>query len=233
MKTGTAVLVLSLLFAGPALAQAPQQPAAPAQPAPASAQSPAAPPAAPTPPGEEKIDPEKQAAIVRLLQVTQESKLGDGVSEFVTTRVRSAMSRAIQPDRLPKFMDSFNQKFAASNVTSSVTDATVKVYARSFSLEDIRGLIQFYESPLGQRAVKALPDAQRQAESAGLEIGRQAAVVALNAMSADYPEVKALLQPSAPATRPGAAPGPAATPAPTPAPSQPAPQTPAAQPPQQ
>jgi len=224
MKTRSALIAAALLIAGPALAQAPagqnpappnapQQPAAPAQPAQ---------PAAPAGPAnaEQPIDAEKKAAIVQLMQLTQESKLGDGVTQFITTRVRATVSRSLQPDRLPKFMDGFSQKFAASNVPSSVDDAVIRIYARNFSTEDIRGLIQFYQSPLGQRAVKALPDVQRQSEAAGLEIGRNAAIGVLNAMSDEYPEIKAMLQPPAPAPAGGAKP--AVTPAaPSPAPAAP------------
>jgi len=242
MKTRFALMAAALFIAGPALAQAAagqnpaqpnarQQSAAPAQAAQPPAANPAAAPGGPANAGDQPIDAEKRAAIVQLMQLTQESKLSDGVIQFITTRVRSTVSRSLQPDRLPKFMDGFSQKLAASNVPTSVSDAVVRIYARNFSTEDLRGLIQFYESPLGQRAMKALPDVQRQSEAAGLEIGRNAAIGVLNSMTDEYPEIKALLQPPASGTTGGAKP--AATPAaPSPAPApaaQAAPQNPPVQ----
>ncbi len=219
MKFRTALIVAVMFLAGPALAQAPatQAPAAPTPAKPAAHHQPGTPaqpahaaaakkPAAPDAPGDDKVDPEKQAAIVRLMDLTQESKLGDGVTEFVTNQVRSAMSHTIQADRLPKFMDSFGQKFAASHVPGSVTDAMVHIYARNFSTEDIRGLIKFYESPVGQKAMKALPAVDRDSQQEGLEIGRNAAIGILNGMSDEYPELKAMLRPPAPAPAPGAKP---------------------------
>jgi len=214
MKFRTALIVAVMFIAGPALAQTPaaptpakpavqHQPGTPAQPAHAAAKK----PAAPATPADDKVDPEKQAAIVRLMELTQEAKMGDGVSEFVTNQVRSAMSHTISADRLPKFMDSFGQKFAASHVPSSVTDAMVHIYARNFSTDDIRGLIKFYESPVGQKAIKALPEVDRDSQQAGLEIGRNAAIGILNGMSDEYPELKAMLRPPAPAPGPGAQPG--------------------------
>ncbi|MBZ5502929.1 MAG: DUF2059 domain-containing protein [Acidobacteriia bacterium] len=245
MKFRTALIVAVMFIAGPALAQAPatQAPAAKTQPKPAAQHQPGTPaqpahaaakkPAAPANPADDKVDPEKQAAIVRLMDLTQESKLGDGVTEFVTNQVRSAMSHTIQADRLPKFMDSFGQKFAASHVPGSVSDAMVHIYARNFSTEDIRGLIKFYESPVGQKAMKALPDVERDSQQAGIEIGRNAAIGILNGMSDEYPELKAMLRPPTPAPAPGAKPeqapaaasaAPAAKPAPEAAPAaQPAP----------
>ena len=238
MKARTALMVATMFLAGPALAQAPatqtkpkpaaqHQPGIPAPPAHPAAQKPAAPAssAAPANPADEKVDPEKEAAIVQLMQLTQESKLGDGVSEFVTSQVRSAISRTLPAERLPKFMDSFSQKFAASHVPGSVNDAMVHIYARNFSTEDIRGLIRFYESPVGQHAIKALPDVERDSQAAGLEIGRSAAIGILNGMSDEYPELKAMLRPPAPAPGPSAkpeqapaAPSEAPAPAPKPAP---------------
>jgi hypothetical protein len=261
MKFRTALIVAVMFIAGPALAQTPatpapatktqpkpaaqHQPGTPAQPAHAAAKKPAAPATL----ADDKVDPEKQAAIVRLMELTQGAKLGDGVSEFVTNQVRSAMSHTIPADRLPKFMDSFGQKFTASHVPGSVSDAIVHIYARNFSTEEIRGIIKFYESPVGQKAVKSLPNVDRDSQSVGLEIGRNAAIGILNGMSDEYPELKAMLRPptpapgagatpeqapaassAAPAAKPApeAAPAPAATPAPEAAPaakpSAPAPQ---------
>ncbi len=235
MKFRTALIVAVMFIAGPALAQTPaaktppkpavhHQPGTPAQPAHAAAKK----PATPADPADDKVDPEKQAAIVHLMELTQESKLGDGVSEFVTNQVRSAMSHTIQADRLPKFMDSFGQKFTASHVPSSVSDAMVHIYARNFSTEEIRGIIKFYESPVGQKAMKSLPEVDRDSQQAGIEIGRNAAIGILNGMTDEYPELKAMLRPPAPAPGPGAkptlAPGassaaPAAKPAPEAAPA--------------
>lgn len=239
MKFRTALIVAVMFIAGPALAQTPakpavqHQPGTPAQPAHAAGKNPAAPATS----ADDKVDPEKQAAIVRLMELTQEAKMGDGVSDFVTNQVRSAMSHTIPADRLPKFMDSFGQKFTASHVPSSVSDAMVHIYARNFSTEDIRGLIKFYESPVGQKAMKTLPEVDRDSQQAGLEIGRNAAIGILNGMSDEYPELKAMLRPPAPAPGAGAQPGqppaaPSAAPAAKPTPeAAPAPQAaPAAKP---
>ena len=49
-------------------------------------------------------------------------------------------------------METFSKNLEA-NVPPGVvvTLLMVPIYARAFSMEEIQGLIQFYESPLGQR----------------------------------------------------------------------------------
>ena len=135
------------------------------------------------------------------------------------------MSRSMQqPDQLQKFMDAFSQRFAAAAPSSAVTDAEIPVYAHFFSTEDIQGLIKFYESPLGQRVVKTLPQVAQQTQQAGVQLDQKAALDVLRSMSTDYPELKQMLPPepgAAPPSGAGASPSPAPSPAPSLAPGTP------------
>jgi hypothetical protein len=235
MKARIALLAAALFLAGPAYPQAPAttaqpKPQAPAQQKPAQHQPgvPARPAASATQTSQpsttdEKTDAAKHAAIRHLMDITQTAKLGDNVSEFLTDRVRTAMSQRLTPDRLPKFMDAFNQKFAAANAPAAVEDAVVPLYAKAFSMEDIEGLVKFYESPLGQRVVKSLPQVLQDSQTAGLQIGQKAALGVLAQMTDEYPELKAMLSPPSPP--PGPAPAPEKAPptsaGPTPAPATP------------
>ena len=167
----------------------------------------------------EKIDPAKEAAIRRLMDITETSKLGENIAAYLTNQIRDGMKNEMAPENLSKFMDTFNQKFAATSPGPNVTDAMVPIYAKAFSVEDIQSLTQFYESPLGQRMVKALPDVVQQSQAAGIQIEQASALKVLRSMVDEYPELKQVLpdengQP-APGTNvpPGAAaPAPGATP---------------------
>ena len=208
MKFAIAILAGGVLLAGSALAQTTrvnngqrnpttQQPGTPA---PHSSVAQGAPSSAGA-----KIDPAKEAAIRHLIDITQTSKLGDNIADAITTQVRAVMGRTIQqPDRLQKFMDAFNEKFTASAPSSAVTDAAVPIYAQAFSMEDIDGLIKFYESPLGQRVVKMLPQVAQETERAGLQLDQKAAMDVLRGMADEYPELKPMLPQG-----PGAGPAPA------------------------
>jgi hypothetical protein len=171
----------------------------PSQPAPDQKSEPAA--AAPA-----KPDPAKEAAIRHLMDLTQTSKLGDNIQSYITNQVRTGVGRALKPDALSKFMDEFNQKFVSAAPASSVTDAVVPIYASAFSTEDIQGLIQFYESPLGQRVVKNLPAVDQQSQAAGVRIEQAAALAILRGMSEEYPELKQILPRESGQPEPGSAP---------------------------
>jgi uncharacterized protein len=150
-----------------------------------------------------KPDPAKEAAIRHLMDLTETSKLGDNIQSYITNQVRAGLARALKPDALPKFMDEFNQKFVSAAPASSVTDAMVPIYAGAFSTEDIQGLIQFYESPLGQRVVKNLPAVNQQSQAAGIQIEQAAALAILRGMSEEYPELKQILPPEPGQLAPG------------------------------
>lgn len=165
------------------------------------------------------------------MDITSTSKMGENISNGITSQVHSVMGRAIPADRLQKFMDTFSQKFSVAAPASAVNENTVAIYARHFSTEDIQGLSKFYESPLGQRVLKSLPEAQEEAYSSGQQMDQQVAMQILRGMSDEYTELKQMLPPetSKPETKPAgvsarpatpsASPAPAAAPVPTPAPT--------------
>ncbi|MGA8222854.1 MAG: DUF2059 domain-containing protein [Candidatus Acidiferrales bacterium] len=230
MKLQCALIFALIFSAGPALAQTSSrdmkggisQPQPTAQHDPATPATPAQQAAGAKPEAKateaEKVDPAKEAAIRHLLEVTDASKMTDTVSNGITQQVHKVMSQAISPDRLQKFMETFNQKFSVAAPSSAVTDAVVPLYARNFSMEDIQGLIKFFESPLGQRMVKTLPEVEQQAQVVGMRIDETAAIGVLRGMTDEYAELKRLLPPdrSAPEAAPATTPAPAISPAPAP-----------------
>jgi uncharacterized protein len=172
----------------------------------------------------EKVDPAKEAAIRHLMDITDTSKLGDNIATFITGQVHDGIGRALTPDALAKFMETFSQKFSAANPSAAVTDEMIPIYAHAFSMEDIQGLIHFYESPLGQHVVKTLPDVVQQSQTAGLALEKDAALRILRGMEDQYPELKQVLPPED-ATAPGGATAPGKTPSSQTSPPSTAPKT--------
>jgi hypothetical protein len=176
----------------------------------------------------EKLDPAKEAAIRHLLDITGESKEGENLIAGWTSRVHDGMSRAIPPEQMTKFMETFSAKFSASASPTAVTDSMVTIYARHFSMEDIQGIAKFYESPLGQRMVKEMPDVSRESQTAGVQLDQKVVMQVLWGMEDEYPQLKKMLppdpsKPTPPPPTPDAAPGPGASGAPSAAPATPAP----------
>lgn len=199
----SAVLIAAVLFAAsPLLAQTPATgtpaPKAPAhQPGvPANPGQTAGAPGTDKPAGStEKSEAAKEAAIRHLMDITETSKMGDNINAYVTGQVRQVLSQSYQPDVLAKFMQTFTQRLAAAAPPSAVTDAAIPIYSRAFSMEDIQALTQFYESPLGQRVVKTMPQVSKDSEETGVQMQQKGAMKVLQAMSDDYPELKKLLGP--------------------------------------
>jgi hypothetical protein len=212
MKFVPALALAFLISAAPALAQiapstkkaTPPTQNTPAEPA---KSAPVAPPPAATPPPADKIDPAKEAAIRHLMEITETSKLGNSVSTYFESRVRSVISEALGPDRTTKFMETFSKKLEADVPPAAVVDAMVPIYARAFSLEEIQGLNQFYESPLGQRIVKVMPKVEEDSQNAGLQLGNKATLAVLQTMTDEYPELKQMIQDPNAAPNGGAASG--------------------------
>src|ERR1700727_2321488 len=232
MKLRTTLIAAILFLAGPAMAQTqPGTTAPPAHHAPGTKARAAGGPPAENP--AEKLDPAKETAIRHLMDITETSKMGDNLNAAITRQVHEVMGKAIPQDQLPKFMETFSQKFAVAAPSSAVTDSMVPVYAKNFTMEDIQGLIKFYESPLGQQVVKVMPGVVQQSQTAGAAIDQKAAISTLRSMSTDYPQLKQMLPPdpsappepapstlspapgtAAPQTAPASAPKPAPTTAP-------------------
>jgi uncharacterized protein len=220
MKLRTAVIAGLLCAAGPALAQAPASSTPPtlaphATPGQAAPAKPAAQtPAAQTPPAPaEKIDPAKDAAIRHLMDITETSKMGANIANYITGKVHDGAGHTIPADQLPKFMNTFSQKFTAGLPPTAVNDAIVAIYAKHFSLDDIQALTKFYESPIGQRIVKEMPDVDQQMAVAGQQIETAVALSALRSMLDEYPQLKQMLPPDSSAPAPSGAPAPAPAPA--------------------
>ena len=177
-----------------------------------------------------KLDPAKDAAIRHLMDITEVSNMGQNIQNYITQQVQEVAGRAVGAGKVQKFMDTFSAQFNANTSPSAVTDAMVTIYAKNFSIEDIQGLIQFYETPLGKRVVKTLPEVSQQSQRMGVEMEQNAALTVLRGMSNEYPEIKPMLpadegNPAETAPAPNASPAPKASPPPgTPVTPKPTPQ---------
>jgi len=198
MNLKTIFAIGAFLAGAPMLAQDPSTAPAPPKP---PAHQPGVPAHAAGTPGEpqggsaaEKVDPAKDQAIRHLMDLTQSSKMPQDLNAYVTKQVHDAMSQALPADKLTKFMESFAAKLDSAAPASAITDATVALYAQAFSMEDIQGLIQFYESPLGQRVVKQLPHVAQESQRLGVQMEQKGAFTALQDMAAEYPELKSMLE---------------------------------------
>jgi uncharacterized protein len=148
------------------------------------------PAAAATPQGEaKKMDPTKEADIRKLLDLTG-----------ATTNMRQAilnMEKSIKPlmtNSLPpgeyreKLIDLFFQKFQAKLDLQKLIDLAVPEYDKQFSDDDIKEMIRFYQTPVGQKAVKAIPELTAAITTASREEGQQVGRQCMLEVLAEHPE---------------------------------------------
>ena len=142
------VLCLSPLFGGPVLyAQQDSSASAPAQSK--AAASPVAP----------RIDPDKEAAIRRFMQLTGSESIGPEIANQIQVLLRPTLEASLPPGEYrAKLIDLFLEKFGTRATTEIIMPMVVSVYAKHFSDEDLKQLIAFYDSPLGRKASSVLPD---------------------------------------------------------------------------
>lgn len=173
MKIYSALGVTFLLFAVSARAQTRPEVLAAAVRAPQNQ-------SAPGPAGVEraKIDPAKEADIRRLLDVMGMKAIVKQVMDAMEKNLKPMMVSSLPPgDYRDRLVDLFFEKFQSRADTQQLIDMAIPGYDKYFSAEEIKGLIAFYQTPLGQKAQEVLPrlsaDLQTEGGKWGQDVGRQ------------------------------------------------------------
>jgi uncharacterized protein len=130
----------------------------------------AAPAPAPAPPppeaAEPAIDPAFEADIRKLLEVTGSAALGAQMRDQMFASMRQNM---------PNVPSAYWDEVANEFDVNELIELTVPIYAKHLTHEDVRQLLQFYESPIGQKAIRVMPALMQEAMLAGEVWGQEAA----------------------------------------------------------
>jgi hypothetical protein len=172
MKIVLSVLTFLLLCASHSVAQG--QPAAPA---------------AAAKPEQAKIDPAKEKDIRQLLELTGAKENIMREMSDLEKELKPMLEQALPPGEYrTKLIDAFFAKFRSKIDLGQFVDMAVASYDNHFTHEEIKGLIQFYKTPLGQKTISVLPeltsDLSRRGQQWGQETGRTSMVEVL----AEHPE---------------------------------------------
>ncbi|HKV23115.1 MAG TPA: DUF2059 domain-containing protein [Candidatus Acidoferrum sp.] len=181
-----AVLALAIIYVGTfflAIQGASQNPVNAAQQSQATQDQPAAAPAT-------AIDPAKEADIRSLLElIGAHDQIQEGVntsSEQFREKLEASMPNN---ERGQMFVTSFIEDYQKKFDLDSVTQQLVAIYDKHYSDDDIKTLLQFYGSPVGQKvAAQSLPIAH-EIQAASRAAANKAAKEALQEMRAQYPQL--------------------------------------------
>jgi uncharacterized protein len=108
----------------------------------------------------------KQRDIRRLLELTGSAQLGQQViKQMMDTFKRTS------PDVPESFWDEMTKEFDPG----TMIDLVVPIYDKHLTHEDIKGLIAFYESPVGRKMTSVLPVIAQESMQAGQQWGMDVA----------------------------------------------------------
>ncbi len=186
-----------------ARAEVPDTTTAPATPSVPAVSAPAAEAAPP-------VDPAKAVEIRKLLELTGTIKMTHQIMDQMITSFRMQNSSVST-----EFWDRFEKEMNLQELV----DQMVPVYAKYYTLDDLKAVNAFYETPAGQRVLAATPQIMHESMQIGQTWGRGVAMRLLSELREE--KAKQVEKDNAP----GAAP--TTKPATPPAPAQPAPPAPA------
>lgn len=116
-----------------------------------------------------EIAPEKRKEIEKMLRLTGMEKL----MTQMKTQMLSAFQKTI-PDVSQDFWDRFGQKMDIHELIEKI----IPVYDKHYTIEDLRAVNVFYESPAGRKILATLPQVMQESMQIGREwgekIGKQA-----------------------------------------------------------
>jgi uncharacterized protein len=163
---------------------------------PASSKSPAQTAPAPTAQTvEKKIDPAKEADIRKLLELTGASTSMELTMQNMEKNIKPVLANSLPPgDYRDKLVTLFFEKFHSKMDLQKLLDLAVPIYDKYYSDEDLKGLIQFYQTPLGQKTVKALPSLMGELTEAGQRLGQDAGRVSMLEVLAEHPELEKAME---------------------------------------
>lgn len=153
-----------------------------------------------------QIDPVKQADIRKLLDIVGTTALVQQVMQRMEQNLTPVLTNSLPPGEYrEQLIQLFFQKFNSKLDAQQLISLSIKRYDENFSDEEIKSLIQFYETPLGRKVATVLPkmmaELQEDGGKLGQEIGRESMVEVLQ----EHPDLAQKLQEAAAARNAGTA----------------------------
>jgi hypothetical protein len=136
------------------------------------------------------IDSVKDVDIRSLLElVGARDQVQDGLNNATEQFRKNLLETVPNNDKGQAFVNAFVVSYQKDFDQNQVTDQLVGIYDKHFTEDEIKGLLQFYGSPLGQKAASEMPKISREIQAASRVASNRAAREALQALRAQNPEV--------------------------------------------
>lgn len=137
-----------------------------------------------------KIDPAKEADIRRLMDLAGTRLLVTQLMDGMEKSIKPLMMNSFPPGEYrEKLIDLFFAKFHSKAVPQQLLDLAVPAYDRYYTHEEIKGLIQFYETPVGQKLASVQPKMSGELQEAGRKWGEGLGRDSMLEVLAEHPEL--------------------------------------------
>lgn len=106
----------------------------------------------------------KEADIRKLLDVTGSARIGVESADQLIEQFKTAM---------PQVPEEFWRDFRAELNEEALVELLVPIYDKHLTHEEITGLIEFFETPIGKSYVEKMPAIMRESQMAGQKWGQK------------------------------------------------------------
>jgi len=150
-----------------------------------------------------EIDPSKEADIRRLMSLTNFEALIRQTMNGMEGNIKTSMTNALPPGNYrDKLVDLFVKKFHSNLRTNELADRAIPVYDRHYSSSEIKELIRFYETPVGQKLLKELPAVSAELQQAGSAWGEDVGKQTMMGVLAEHPDLAKALEAASKQSKP-------------------------------
>jgi uncharacterized protein len=112
---------------------------------------------------DEAVDPEALATAKKIQEVTHASALGDQVMAQMMKVFTNGLNQT-NPGRAQDVSDILNKLFlpAFHDSMPALLDESARTYARHFTAAELKQLLAFYQTPIGQKMIAETPGMARE-----------------------------------------------------------------------
>jgi hypothetical protein len=137
-------------------------------------------------------DPAKDADVRSLMElIGVKDQIQDSVKNSAEQNRDRLLGTVPNDDKGRALVNAFAKDYENKFDVNRVTEQIVGVYDQHFTDDEIKGLLQFYGSPLGQKYASEMPKIAREIQMANREAGNTAARESLQGIKNQFPEIGA------------------------------------------
>jgi hypothetical protein len=138
------------------------------------------------------LDSSKEAEIRSLMELVGVRDLMQDASTKAVEQFRQNLMASVpERDRGEKFVNAFFAEYKEKFNPDDVTSQMVAIYDEHFTDDEIKGLLQFYGSPLGQKFAAEMPKVAAEAQAANRALSARVAKEVLQDLRSQYPAITA------------------------------------------